>query len=141
MEKYSLTTTPQKITCVFIDFLFLCINVLTLYTKPIELGYLIGFFLFSIVLCGIYTSIIFFSFVKIDSRSKTVYVRLIQQTIIHLEIVRNVALESKVVQNQDVNSLVFYDGSNKVIGEINTFLLKKNLPIVDEILQKIKELI
>ena len=141
MKKFPLSGLKQKLICLFIILFFVSINFLNFYILPFGNGIKLSFLLLTVIVSILYAYVIFIPIVIVDANNHLVIVKIIKKYLIPLTNVTEVTIEERVVQEQTVKVIVFYDEYQNSIGVINTFYTKKQDKHIERILLACKDII
>ena len=141
MKSFSLTSTRQKISCILIDLFFVSFYLVFIILR-LNLG--AAFYVFAgfvILLCAIYSIIIFNSRIKIDPETGKLQVYIFQKTTYDLKSVSEIRIQTKIMDRREIKVISLFDYHGALVGEINPHFAMGKYPRFDEIAEAIENCI
>lgn len=141
MKRYSLSTKWQKWNAIAIDVFFVIFHIMILTASDASDWMIYVFFVLTIFLCVFYTLIIFTSSLLLDTVNKLIHYRILHRTIYDLNEVKSVKWETRQQARSEKQVIALYNAHGLMVAEINPFLTKRTLPVLQEIYQEIEKII
>ena len=141
MVSFSLTSKRQKISCILIDLFFVSFYLVFIILR---LGMGAAFYVFAgfvILLCAIYSLIIFNSRIKIDKENLKLHIYIFQKTTYDLKQVQEIRIQTKIMDKKEIKVISLFGFNNALVGEVNPHFAMGNYPRFDEIAEAIETLI
>jgi hypothetical protein len=85
--------------------------------------------------------IIFTSSLLLDTVNKLIHYRILHRTIYDLNEVKSVKWETRQQARSEKQVIALYNAHGLMVAEINPFLTKRTLPVLQEIYQEIEKII
>ncbi|MBN2504949.1 MAG: hypothetical protein JXB20_06380 [Bacilli bacterium] len=141
MKTFSLSTKFQKIASILIDVFFIAFNVMVIIGSETPIPLMIVFFFFTVVLCLLYTYVVFSSKIIVDEARDLIVYRIFKDTIYDLRSVYGVKLEEQVSGKLTKQIILLQNERGFTIAEINPYLTKQSLKIMPLIYEEIKRIL